>query len=140
MIRSVSVSRLTFKLCKLINWIPSFLQFEKRVCTFWSGLGWWHLNYSISWLGTQFNSFTMTLQEDLEPIFMVVFTIEMCTKILALGFILHKNSYMRNLWNIMDFIVVTSAWVKILCTLDPNKNKLVFRGVIKLVMKLENNI
>ena len=50
-----------------------------------------------------------SLQEDLEPIFMVIFTIEMCTKILALGFILHKNSYMRNLWNIMDFIVVVSG-------------------------------
>ena len=49
------------------------------------------------------------LQEDLEPIFMVIFTIEMCTKILALGFILHKNSYMRTLWNIMDFIVVVSG-------------------------------
>ena len=51
----------------------------------------------------------MTLQEDLEPIFMVIFTIEMCTKILALGFILHKNSYMRNLWNMMDFVVVVSG-------------------------------
>ena len=40
---------------------------------------------------------------------MVIFTIEMCTKILALGFILHKGSYMRNLWNIMDFIVVVSG-------------------------------
>ena len=48
-------------------------------------------------------------QEQLEPIFMVIFTIEMCTKILALGFILHKNSYMRNLWNIMDFVVVVSG-------------------------------
>ena len=54
-----------------------------------------------------FSSFI--LQEDLEPIFMVIFTIEMCTKILALGFILHKNSYMRTLWNIMDFIVVVSG-------------------------------
>ena len=51
----------------------------------------------------------LVLQEDLEPIFMVIFTIEMCTKILALGFILHKNSYMRNLWNIMDFVVVVSG-------------------------------
>lgn len=49
--------------------------------------------------------------EDLEPIFMIIFTIEMCTKILALGFILHKNSYMRNLWNIMDFIVVVSGFL-----------------------------
>ena len=57
------------------------------------------------------NFLPLCLQEDLEPIFMVIFTIEMCTKILALGFILHKNSYMRNLWNIMDFIVVVSGFV-----------------------------
>ncbi|CAB4055192.1 CACNA1B [Lepeophtheirus salmonis] len=52
--------------------------------------------------------------EDLEPIFMIIFTIEMCTKILALGFILHKNSYMRNLWNIMDFIVVVSGFLPLI--------------------------
>ena len=34
---------------------------------------------------------------------------EMCTKILALGFMLHKGSYMRNPWNFMDFFVVTSG-------------------------------
>ena len=48
-------------------------------------------------------------QEELEIIFMVVFTTEMCTKILALGFMLHKGSYMRNPWNFMDFFVVTSG-------------------------------
>ena len=48
-------------------------------------------------------------QEELEIIFMVVFTTEMCSKILALGFMLHKGSYMRNPWNFMDFFVVTSG-------------------------------
>ena len=33
----------------------------------------------------------------------------MMTKILAMGFIMHRDSYMRSPWNIMDFIVVTSA-------------------------------
>ncbi len=62
------------------------------------------------YVGLSLNSLSsFALQEDLEPIFMVIFTIEMCTKILALGFILHKNSYMRNLWNFMDFIVVVSG-------------------------------
>ena len=49
------------------------------------------------------------MQEELEIIFMVVFTTEMLTKILALGFCLHKGSYMRNPWNFMDFFVVTSG-------------------------------
>lgn len=51
----------------------------------------------------------LKFQEELEIIFMVVFTTEMCSKILALGFMLHKGSYMRNPWNFMDFFVVTSG-------------------------------
>merc|ERR1719264_1201773 len=31
-----------------------------------------------------------------------------------MGFILHKNSYMRNMWNIMDFFVVTSGFLPFL--------------------------
>ena len=49
------------------------------------------------------------LQEELEPVFMAIFTVEMVVKILADGFILHKGSYLRNPWNIMDFIVVVSG-------------------------------
>ena len=51
----------------------------------------------------------LLLQEEMEIVFMVVFTTEMLTKILALGFMLHKGSYMRNPWNFMDFFVVTSG-------------------------------
>ena len=49
------------------------------------------------------------MQEDLEPVFMGIFTMEMVVKIVADGFILHKDSYLRNPWNIMDFIVVVSG-------------------------------
>merc|ERR1719277_2543475 len=56
--------------------------------------------------------------EELEIIFMVVFTTEMCTKILALGFMLHKGSYMRNPWNFMDFFVVTSGFLPYLIPQD----------------------
>ena len=47
--------------------------------------------------------------EELEPVFMGIFTVEMTVKILADGFICHKGSYLRNPWNIMDFIVVISG-------------------------------
>ncbi len=50
-------------------------------------------------------------QEELEPVFMGIFTMEMAVKILADGFILHKGSYLRNPWNIMDFIVVISGYL-----------------------------
>ena len=42
---------------------------------------------------------------------MGIFTMEMIVKILADGFILHKGSYLRNAWNIMDFIVVVSGFL-----------------------------
>jgi Ion transport protein len=47
--------------------------------------------------------------EELEPVFMGIFTVEMCTKIIAMGFVLHPDSYLRNPWNIMDFVVVVSG-------------------------------
>ena len=41
-----------------------------------------------------------------EAYFLIIFCIEMCLKIVALGFVLHPGSYLRNVWNIMDFVVV----------------------------------
>ena len=38
-----------------------------------------------------------------------VFTIEALFKIIAYGFVVNKQSYLRNPWNIIDFIVVFSA-------------------------------
>lgn len=47
--------------------------------------------------------------EKAEPVFLTIFCVEALCKILALGLILHPNSYLRNIWNIMDFIVIGSA-------------------------------
>ena len=33
----------------------------------------------------------------------------MVVKIMALGFCMHKNSYLTNGWNIMDFVVVSTG-------------------------------
>ena len=30
-------------------------------------------------------------------------------KIVALGFVLHQGAYLRNAWNIMDFVVVVTG-------------------------------
>ena len=38
--------------------------------------------------------------------FTMVFSIECFLKITAMGFIMHKNSYMRDSWNWLDFTVV----------------------------------
>ena len=42
----------------------------------------------------------------LNQIFTFIFLAESIIKILAMGFIMHKNSYMRDGWNIVDFFIV----------------------------------
>ncbi|XP_067270281.1 voltage-dependent R-type calcium channel subunit alpha-1E isoform X6 [Pseudorasbora parva] len=47
--------------------------------------------------------------EKTEPYFIGMFCLEAGIKIIALGFAFHKGSYLRNGWNVMDFIVVLSG-------------------------------
>ncbi|XP_026077297.1 voltage-dependent P/Q-type calcium channel subunit alpha-1A-like isoform X4 [Carassius auratus] len=47
--------------------------------------------------------------EDTEPYFIAIFCFESGIKILALGFAFHKGSYLRNGWNVMDFVVVLTG-------------------------------
>uniref|UniRef100_A0A3B4V575 Voltage-dependent calcium channel type A subunit alpha-1 n=1 Tax=Seriola dumerili TaxID=41447 RepID=A0A3B4V575_SERDU len=46
--------------------------------------------------------------EKTEPYFIGIFCFEAGIKLVALGFVFHKGSYLRNGWNVMDFIVVLS--------------------------------
>ncbi|KAJ7409509.1 voltage-dependent R-type calcium channel subunit alpha-1E isoform X4 [Pitangus sulphuratus] len=48
--------------------------------------------------------------EKTEPYFIGIFCFEAGIKIVALGFVFHKGSYLRNGWNVMDFIVVLSGF------------------------------
>ncbi len=38
--------------------------------------------------------------------FTVIFLIECIVKVIAMGFIMHRNSYLRDPWNILDFFIV----------------------------------
>ena len=49
------------------------------------------------------------LQDETEVYFLGIFCVEALLKIVALGFVLHKGAYLRNVWNIMDFIVVVTG-------------------------------
>ena len=42
--------------------------------------------------------------------FGVVFTVEAAIKIVALGFVRGKNTYLKDIWNLIDFVVVVS-WI-----------------------------
>ncbi|MCP9266063.1 Voltage-dependent calcium channel type D subunit alpha-1 [Dirofilaria immitis] len=49
--------------------------------------------------------------EQIEYLFIVVFTIECVLKVIALGFLFHPGAYLRNAWNILDFIIVVIGLV-----------------------------
>ncbi|XP_060526741.1 voltage-dependent calcium channel type A subunit alpha-1 isoform X5 [Cylas formicarius] len=49
--------------------------------------------------------------EKTEVYFLGIFCVEASLKILALGFVLHRGSYLRNIWNIMDFFVVLTGFL-----------------------------
>ncbi|KAL0185905.1 hypothetical protein M9458_017575, partial [Cirrhinus mrigala] len=44
--------------------------------------------------------------ESLEYIFLVIFTLECFLKIVAYGLLFHEGAYLRNCWNILDFVIV----------------------------------
>ena len=46
--------------------------------------------------------------------FTAIFTIELILKIIVLGFVMHPGSYLRDPWNVIDAIVVLSAFVNFL--------------------------
>ncbi|KAL1275211.1 hypothetical protein QQF64_028025, partial [Cirrhinus molitorella] len=50
--------------------------------------------------------------DDTEPYFIGIFCFEAGIKIIALGFAFHKGSYLRNGWNVMDFVVVLTGHFK----------------------------
>ncbi|XP_028853746.1 calcium channel, voltage-dependent, L type, alpha 1S subunit, a [Denticeps clupeoides] len=45
--------------------------------------------------------------ESLEYIFLIIFTMECFLKIVAYGLLFHADAYLRNCWNILDFVIVT---------------------------------
>ena len=42
--------------------------------------------------------------------FLILYTIEMSLKIIGLGFIFNQGAYLRDYWNILDFIIVSTAY------------------------------
>ena len=53
----------------------------------------------------------MQFGEQTELFFTVAFTLEAVTRIVALGFCMHKGSYLRNGWNWLDWVVVVMSWL-----------------------------
>lgn len=60
------------------------------------------------------------MEKKIELVFLILYTIEMCLKIGGLGFVMNKKSYLRFNWNVLDFIIVTSAYVPYILTTSAN--------------------
>ncbi|MGH0135456.1 UNVERIFIED_CONTAM: hypothetical protein FKN15_036048 [Acipenser sinensis] len=54
------------------------------------------------------------IPDDTEPYFIGIFCFEAGIKIIALGFAFHKGTYLRNGWNVMDFVVVLTGKMSLL--------------------------
>jgi hypothetical protein len=44
-----------------------------------------------------------------EPVFTSIFVFEACVKIVTLGFLMPKASYLKDVWNVLDFGIVVAA-------------------------------
>ncbi|XP_037036940.1 voltage-dependent calcium channel type A subunit alpha-1 isoform X2 [Bradysia coprophila] len=67
--------------------------------------------------------------ESTEAYFLCIFCVEASLKILALGFVLHKNSYLRNIWNIMDFFVVVTGFITMMPQKGPEVDLRTLRAI-----------
>uniref|UniRef100_A0A8C2KF35 Voltage-dependent L-type calcium channel subunit alpha n=1 Tax=Cyprinus carpio TaxID=7962 RepID=A0A8C2KF35_CYPCA len=48
--------------------------------------------------------------ETVEYAFLIIFTIETFLKIIAYGLVMHQNAYVRNGWNMLDFVIVVIGY------------------------------
>ncbi|CAF1093497.1 unnamed protein product [Rotaria sordida] len=67
--------------------------------------------------------------EKTEIYFIGIFCFEAALKIIALGFVLHEGSYLRSLWNVMDFIVVVTGLATISIKKDSSFDLRTLRAV-----------
>ena len=65
---------------------------------------------------------------EIDTVLLIIYTIEMSLKILGMGFVLNRKSYLRDPWNIMDFIIVVTGYIPIIFASDAGNLK-VFRSL-----------
>lgn len=71
----------------------------------------------------------------IDIVFTVVFAIEMLLKLIDCGIILHPGSYFRDIWNILDAIVVVCALASLAFKgFSDNENSTIGKNLKKLVL------
>ena len=49
-----------------------------------------------------------------ENVFLILYSIEMILKIMGMGFIFGEKAYLKDSWNILDFVIVISSYPTLL--------------------------
>ena len=92
-----------------------------QVMRYWAGGrvgGIWQQKLSLSCLSLMLTVVFLvlfSLQERVEYLFLIIFTVEAFLKVIAYGLLFHPNAYLRNGWNLLDFIIVVVGWVSAPC-------------------------
>ncbi|XP_026187416.1 calcium channel, voltage-dependent, L type, alpha 1F subunit [Mastacembelus armatus] len=60
--------------------------------------------------------------EQVEYVFLIIFTVETFLKILAYGLVMHPSSYIRNGWNLLDFVIVIVGLFSVVLETMTNKS------------------
>jgi len=76
--------------------------------------------------------FVSKYSDQIDIIFLVIYTIEMLLKIIAMGFFMRPHSYLRDYWNILDFMVVIFGWIALIL----NANDISSIRVIRILRPL----
>ena len=67
-----------------------------------------------------FNSVTLALDDpttnydnnaNTELTLLIIYTVEMFLKIIGLGFVFNKGSYLRDYWNVVDIIIISTGYL-----------------------------
>jgi cold shock CspA family protein len=69
-----------------------------------------------------------------EYLFTVIFTLELAIKVIALGFVQDRGAYLRDGWNVLDFILVIAAYVQRL----PGVANITFLRVLRVLRTLRS--
>lgn len=70
------------------------------------------------------SNYTSPEQKTIENIFIVLYSMEMGLKILAYGFVLNPGSYLRDPWNVLDFVIVVTSLLPFFINLSFSVNSL----------------
>ncbi|XP_065810895.1 calcium channel, voltage-dependent, L type, alpha 1D subunit, a isoform X11 [Labrus bergylta] len=74
-----------------------------------------------------------SINHDLETVeyaFLIIFTIETFLKIIAYGLVMHQNAYVRNGWNMLDFVIVVIGLFSVVLELLTKEEKIEIEGDI----------